>query len=157
MLIEKFQLKGEVNLFLYDKDGHLKEEVFIPNTVVSTGKTYVAALLAGTEHFIHNSMSYMAIGDDNSTVSVGDIRLYSELQREAVDSLIIDPLNENTVVFQATYPSNESQGSTYEIQEAGIFNVHLANHGTMLCRTTFSVINKEPLDSLVIIWRVMVV
>jgi hypothetical protein len=49
------------------------------------------------------------------------------------------------------FPAGTATGA---ITEAGIFNA--ATGGTMLCRTTFPVINKGSADSLAVTWVVTV-
>jgi hypothetical protein len=55
----------------------------------------------------------------------------------------------NVVTYVASFTAGMSTGA---ITEAGIFNA--LSSGSMLCRTTFPVVNKETGDSIVITWVV---
>jgi hypothetical protein len=55
------------------------------------------------------------------------------------------------VTFIATVPAGTGTGA---ITEAGILNAGTA--GTMLCRTVFSVVNKDAGDTLSITWTVTI-
>jgi len=57
----------------------------------------------------------------------------------------------NTVTATATFPAGTGTGA---ITEAGILNA--ASAGTLLCRTTFPVVNKAAGDSIAITWVVTV-
>jgi len=57
----------------------------------------------------------------------------------------------NQIVYSATFPAGVATGA---VVEAGIFNAAAA--GTMFCRTTFAVKNKEAADTITASWTITV-
>jgi hypothetical protein len=55
------------------------------------------------------------------------------------------------VSYAATFPAGTGTGA---VVEAGIFNASSA--GTMLCRTTFDVVNKGADDAMSVTWTVTI-
>jgi hypothetical protein len=137
---------GEVKIQLLDAAGNVKEEHKVKNLVVSAGKTYIAARMQGSS--IPTVMSYMAIGTGTATPAVGNTTLGVEAGRVALASF---SSSSNQVTATATFPAGTGTGA---ITEAGIFNAN--SSGTMLCRTTFPVVNKAAGDSIAITWVVTV-
>jgi hypothetical protein len=137
---------GEVKIQLLDAAGNVKEEHKVKNLVVSAGKTYIAARMQGSA--IPTVMGYMAIGTGTATPAVGNTTLGVEAGRVALASF---SSSSNQVTATATFPAGTGTGA---ITEAGIFNAN--SGGTMLCRTTFPVVNKAAGDSIAITWVVTV-
>lgn len=153
MIIENISVKGSVHIILFDtKRGIEKQNIIIPNMIVTAGCTYLAGLLGGTSGLV--PMSHMAIGTGSSDVTSGDIKLHTEVMRSQVAKSVI----QQSVQFDTTFVAHntESPAVVYEIREAGIFNNQQPATGTMLCRTTFLPVNKEPQDTLRIIWTVQI-
>ena len=145
MFKENIKMTGKLNLLLVDSGGSIKLDKTYPNLVVSTGKEYVAQRMTSNSTAI---MSSIAVGSDNTSPVAGDIALLSEISRVSLTSANV---SSNTVTYLATFLPGTGTGA---IQEAGIFNSTDANSGTMLCRTTFPVINKESGDTFTITWNV---
>lgn len=143
---EDLQATGQVLIQLLDAAGKVKEEHKVKNLVVSAGKTYIAARMQGTS--IPTVMGYMAIGTGTATPAVGNTTLGVEAGRVALASF---SSSSNQVTATATFPAGTGTGA---ITEAGIFNAN--SGGTMLCRTTFPVVNKAAGDSIAITWVVTV-
>jgi hypothetical protein len=143
---EDLQATGQVLIQLLDAAGNVKEEHKVKNLVVSAGKTYIAARMQGSA--IPTVMGYMAIGTGTATPAVGNTTLGVEAGRVALASF---SSSSNQVTATATFPAGTGTGA---ITEAGIFNANSA--GTMLCRTTFPVVNKAAGDSIAITWVVTV-
>lgn len=140
------KVTGDVSIKLFAEDGTLKEERQIKNLVVTSGKTYIAARMQGTS--IPTVMSHMAIGTSSTTPAVAQTTLLVEAGRVALASF---SASSNQVTATATFPAGTGTGA---ITEAGIFNAVTA--GTMLCRTTFPVVNKAAGDSIAITWVITV-
>jgi hypothetical protein len=145
MIVDDLKLKGRLTVDLVAPDGTIKETQEIPNLVVTTGKVFVASRMAGTSDSV---MSHMAIGTANATPAAGDTSLGAEVARVALTSTTA---NNNDVTYVATFPA-QTPSSAAGVVEAAILNA--SSSGTMLCRTVFSVINKQPTDSLSISWVV---
>jgi hypothetical protein len=137
---------GEVKIQLLDAAGNVKAERKVKNLVVSAGKTYIAARMQGSA--IPTVMGYMAIGTGTATPAVGNTTLGVEAGRVSLASF---SSSSNQVTATATFPAGTGTGA---ITEAGIFNAN--SGGTMLCRTTFPVVNKAAGDSIAITWVVTV-
>ena len=143
---EELQATGNVHIQLLDAEGNLKAEHKVKNLVVTVGKNYIAARMQGTS--IPTVMGYMAIGTGTATPAVANTVLGVEAGRVALASF---SSSSNQVTATATFPAGTGTGA---ITEAGIFNAN--SGGTMLCRTTFPVVNKAAGDSIAITWVVTV-
>lgn len=143
---ENLKATGEVLIQLLDSTGAVKSEQKVKNLVVSVGKTYIANRMQGTS--IATVMGYMAIGTNTATPAVANTALGTEAGRVALASFTSSGAQ---VTATATFPAGTGTGA---ITEAGIFNANSA--GTMLCRTTFPVVNKAAGDSIAVTWVVTV-
>lgn len=144
MIQDNLKVTGAVSVKLFDKNGNLKEEQQIKNLVVTTGKNFIAARMVGTP----TEMSHMAIGATSTGALAADTALGSELGRVALTS---DSSSGAVVTYVATFPAGTGTGA---VVEAGVFNA--SSSGTMLCRTTFSVVNKGADDAMTITWQITV-
>lgn len=144
-LQENLTMKGELTISVFGQDGNLKSATKVPNLVVAAGKTYIASRMVGTSSTV---MGYMAIGTGTGTPASGDTTLGTEAGRVALTAFTSST---NTVTATATFPAGTGTGA---ITEAAILNA--ASNGTMLCRTTFPVVNKAAGDSIAITWTVTV-
>lgn len=145
MLNETLHMTGNLDIVVKDQNGQVKQELHIPNLVVTAGKTFIASRMTGASS---NVMSHMAVGTDGTSPAAGNTTLGSELARVALTSATPST---NVVTYVGDYPAGTGTGA---LQEAGIFNA--SSSGTMLCRTTFSVINKGASDTMTITWTVTV-
>jgi hypothetical protein len=135
---------GTPRIVLTDKDGNVKQDFSVPNLVVTTGKTFIAARMVGTP----TAMSHMAVGTGTTAAAVGDTALQTELVRVAFSSA-------TSTGAVTTYIASFSAGTaTGAITEAGIFNA--VSGGTMLCRTVFPVVNKGADDTMSITWTITI-
>ena len=136
---------GNVSITRYNAEGTVIEKAYIPNLVVSVGKTYIASRVIGTTQ---SPMSHIALGS-NSTVAVnGDSTLGTELGRVVLSSATS---TDNVVTYTATFGAGVASGG---IQEAGLFNA--SSGGVMLARTTFPIVNKSASDVIAISWAVSI-
>lgn len=144
-LQENLKMKGELNIVVRDQEGNITKEMLVPNLVVTVGKNFIASRMVGTSSAI---MSHMAIGTSTTTPAVANTTLGTEAGRV---SLASSSASGNQVTYTATFPAGTGTGA---ITEAGIFNASSA--GTLLCRTTFPVVNKAAGDSIAVTWVVTV-
>jgi len=144
-LNEDLKMKGELTVVVRAEDGTIKQEFNVPNLVVTVGKNYIASRMASNSATV---MSHMAIGTGTGTPIVGDTTLGIEAGRVSVSSF---SASTNTVTATATFPAGTGTGA---ITEAGILNG--SSTGTLLCRTTFPVVNKASSDSIAITWVITV-
>lgn len=140
---------GELTLTLKDSVGNVKQEVHVPNIVVTVGKNFIASRMSGTSQAV---MSHMAIGTSNANLVAANTTLATEVARVAL-ATAGGTVAGSVVSYSAEFgPDTPNLGAA--IVEAGIFNASSA--GTMLCRTTFDVINKADQDTLTINWNVTI-
>lgn len=145
MLNENLKMTGKLDIVVKNAEGQIKEELHIPNLVVTAGKSFIASRMTGTSATV---MGYMAVGTGSTAPAYTDTTLQTELSRVALTSATPST---NVVTYVGNYGAGVGTGA---LQEAGIFNASSA--GTMLCRTTFSVINKGASDTMTITWTVTV-
>ena len=140
MLNDDLTLKGHLSIAI---NGEVVSEV--PNLVVSAGKDFVASRIKDSTT---NAMSHMAIGTGTASPAAGNTALGSQAHRSALTSTTV---SSNVVTYVASFGAGDGTGA---ITEAGLFNASFS--GDMLCRTTFSVVNKGSQDSMTITWQVTV-
>ena len=136
---------GSLKITVTNKEGKVVEEREIDNLVVTTGKNYIASRMVGTSSTV---MSHMALGTDNTSPAAGNTALGSEAGRVAMSAFTAST---NIVTATATFPAGTATGA---LTEAGILNA--SSSGDLLCRTTFSVVNKAAGDSVAITWTITV-
>lgn len=142
---ELLKATGKLKIQIFSPDGALKDERFHDNLVVTVGKEFIASRMVGTAA---NVMSHMAIGTNSTAPVAGDTTLGAEVARVALTS---GSASGAVATYVATFPAGTG---TAALQEAGIFNATPA--GTMLCRTTFPVVNKGASDAMTITWTVTI-
>jgi len=145
MINDLIKVTGELKITVTNPEGNVKQEVVVPNLVVTTGKNLIASRLKDTTDA---AMSHMAIGTDSTAAAAGDTALGSEAGRVALTSTTVTT---NSVAYVASFGAGTGTGA---ITEAGLLNA--SSGGTLLCRTVFSVINKGAADTLGITWTVAV-
>lgn len=148
MINENLKVKGTLTLVLRDEFGNVKEQ-FEENLVVASGLAFIASRIrdntSGTAYNI-------AIGTGTTAAAIGQTALVTETTRAAATVTAVTTNQSNdSVQFVTTFGAGVG---TAALTEAGILNA--ASGGTMLCRTTFSVINKGALDTLTITWKLVI-
>jgi len=145
MINDLIKVTGELKITVTNPEGNVKQEVVVPNLVVTTGKNLIASRLKDTTDA---AMSHMAIGTGSTAAAAGDTALGTEAGRVALTSTTVTT---NSVAYVASFGAGTGTGA---ITEAGLLNA--SSGGTLLCRTVFSVINKGAADTLGITWTVTV-
>jgi hypothetical protein len=144
---EELKATGLVKIVQTNAAGEIVKEFKVPNLVVTSGKSHIAAKIAATTNS-PAAMTHMAIGTGTSTPGASDTALGSQTGRVSLSGSVVST---NTITYTATFPAGTGDGS---ITEAGIFNA--SSGGTMLCRTTFPVVTKQSGDTIAITWVVTV-
>lgn len=144
-LNEHFSVIGDVEITVTAADGSIKDHLEVKNLVVAAGKTWIASRMVNATDAV---MSHMAIGTGTTTANTANTTLGTEAARVVLTST---NRTNNQVTYSASFPSGTGTGT---ITEAGIFNA--ASLGTMLCRTVFTAVNKDILDTLTINWTVTI-
>jgi len=145
MFTESVNIKGSLEVILLDVNGIQKDYRKVENLVVAVGKQVIAARLLGNTLAV---MSHMAVGSDSTAAATGQTALGGELGRVTLDS---STRVSNVNTYIATFPAGTGTGA---LTEAAILNA--SSTGNMLCRTTFSTVNKASGDTVVITWNVTV-
>jgi len=145
MFTESVNIKGSLEVILLDVNGIQKDYRKVENLVVAVGKQVIAARLLGNTLAV---MSHMAVGSDSTAAATGQTALGGELGRVTLDS---SARVSNVNTYIATFPAGTGTGA---LTEAAILNA--SSTGNMLCRTTFSTVNKASGDTVVITWNVTV-
>lgn len=141
---------GHGRAVLKDEEGRIKELREFDNVFTDVGDAHVADQMASTPG--ESVISDMAIGTVTTTLTAGDTQLGGELDRNTLTSFTQGAgADDNKVVYLGDWAAGDGTGA---VTEAGIFNSHTADSGTMLCAQTFSVINKGASDTLQITWTV---
>ena len=144
---EELKATGLVKIVHTNAAGELVKEFNVPNLVVTAGKNHIAAKIAATTNS-PAAMTHMAIGTGTSTPGASDTALGTQTGRVSLSGSVVST---NTITYTATFPAGTGDGA---ITEAGIFNA--STGGTMLCRTTFPVVNKASGDTVAVTWVVTV-
>lgn len=148
MINDTFQIVGDLRIKLRNTlTGEITVDRLEKNLVVNVGKSFIASRMAGNASAV---MGWMAVGTNNTAPSATDTTLNTELVRVATTVSGGTPSG-NTVQYVGVYPAGVATGA---LTEAGIFNASSA--GTMLSRTTYSVINKGASDEMTITWVITV-
>jgi hypothetical protein len=142
---ELIKATGRLNIQIIGPDGKVKEEQNVDNLVVTAGLGFIASRMRDASAAV---MSHMAVGSGTGAAAAGNTTLGTELGRVALTSTTV---TNNQVAFVATFGAGVGTGA---VTEAGLFNA--GSNGTMLCRTVFSVVNKEAADTMAITWTVTI-
>jgi hypothetical protein len=144
MLSSQINLTGELIIEHYDENHKLLESRHLKNLVVTAGKNFVVSRMADTSK---NPMTHMGVGSNSTSALLANTALGSQISTRVY-------LNSTTYTGPAiTYTTIFSPGmNTGTWYEAGIFNA--SSSGDMLCRTTFALLTKANLDTVVIQWVV---
>lgn len=142
------KLTGRLHVVLKNEETGEVSEFDFENLVVTAGKNWIAARMKDTGS--PAQMSHMAVGTGSTAPAAGDTALTTELARVALNTAG-GSVSANVVTYAATFAAGTGTGA---LVEAGIFNA--ASLGTLLCHTTFSVINKGASDSMTITWTVTI-
>ena len=139
---------GLVTVTKTNKFGEVTDKFEVPNLVVDAGKIYIAGKMIAEALDTPVHMSHMGIGTGTASPAGGDTSLGTQTGRVLLSGNLQDT---NSITYTATFPAGTGTGA---ITEAGVFNA--SSGGTMLCRTVFSVVNKQAGDTIAVTWKVTV-
>lgn len=142
---------GMVTIKRFDITGALVEELNVKNLVVTTGLNYIAGRLADSGLAGNTQMTHMALGASTTEPALANTALGSQLGSRVGLGVAGGTPSGATVTYTATFGAGVATGA---VTEAGVFNA--STSGTMLCRTTFPVINKASTDSLAVSWVITI-
>lgn len=147
-----FSTLGTLTIEVHDEQGNLKDVRKVKNTVVTSGKTFIAGSMIKTTTNSPAAMSHMSIGTGTANpTDVSQTALGTVAGVRVPFSTAASSLN-NVVTYVAQFIGSHS--GPVAITEAGIFNAE--SGGTMLCRTVFAAVNKTTSDTITITWQITV-
>lgn len=144
------KVSGLVNFKLVDSTGNTKQNIVVPNLIVTSGLNHITARLNATAAATNTQMTHMALGFSSTAVTLADTTLGSQAGRVALITAG-GTVSNNSITYTALFEAGTATGN---IVEAGIFNA--STSGTMLCRTVFPVISKLAGDSLAVTWTITI-
>ena len=145
---ENLKATGKVRIVKTNSQGVTTHDFEVPNLVVTTGKNFIASSMIKTTSNSPAAMTHMAIGTGSTSPGASDSALGTQTGRVSLSG---NTVSTNTITYTATFPAGTGDGA---ITEAGIFNA--STGGTLLCRTTFPVVNKASGDTIAVTWVVTV-
>jgi len=144
---EGIGLKGIIKIEHF-RNGKKIDERVVENLIVNAGKAQVSGLIGGV---VSGAFGYIAVGTGTTSPSASDTALENEVMRvSSTNTQLTTNVTNDTLQMQATFNFTVS----YAITEAGIFNA--LSGGVMLARQTFSAINVNAGDSIMITWKIVV-
>ena len=147
-ITEHLKATGLVQFVHKNALGEVLGQFEVPNLVVTTGKNYIAGKMVAEASDVPVHMSHMGIGTGVASPADADTALGTQTGRVLLSG---NSVTNNAITYTATFPAGTGTGA---ITEAGIFNA--SSGGTMLCRTTFPVVNKAAGDTIAVTWVVTV-
>lgn len=153
MKSESLKITGKFILTLRDKNGVVKDERVVKNTIVTAGKNFLANwLIQATQS--GSFMSWLALGSGTTGALITDTTLETEFtggSNVRVAGTLSAPGATNIWQNQGVFAAGNGTGA---VTEAGVLSASSA--GTLLARQTFAVINKGASDSLTVTWQVTI-
>lgn len=158
---ESLKLSGRLKIVVTGNDGTVKDTREVDNLVVQSGLRWITESMAKTTNS-PAAMTHMGIGDSSTIAADGDTDLLgTNKYRRTLTSTTANSspaAGNGNIVYVCTFetadrlPNHVANSNNSSITEAGIFNASTA--GTMLCRTTFPVVNKGDNDTMTITWTI---
>ena len=150
--LDGIKLHGSLHILLFDENGDIKDERYVPNLVTTLGKAWLTNRMIGVADGV---IAYMGFGTGAVAPAAGDTDLGTVLSARIATTVsggsrVNETTTNDAVEWIATAPATAPY--TGAITEAGLFVALTV--GTMLSRTTFSAVNKTATDTLQITWRV---
>lgn len=147
MINDNLNTLGELRLVLRNEKGEVKKDITVPNIITTAGKTHIASRMQNASA---TAMSHMELGTGTTSPAAGDTTLETIVSGSR-QSLTSWTASTNTITAACTFAASVGTGA---LTEAGILNA--SSGGTLLARTTFSVINKAAADSLTVSWTITI-
>jgi len=150
---DSLKLRGEINIKVVDKDGNLKEDKTIKNTITYAGLAVVAGLINNSDS--QNPFTYLAVGTGTTAASTGDTSLEAEITDTGLAraSATCSRVTTNQTNDTSQLVKSWTATGVKAITECGILNA--AADGTILGRQVFSAINTASGDIVSITYKVI--
>ena len=152
---DDLKIQGSISLVLTDKNGNIKDNREIENTITNAGFAEIANLMGNVSSPAY--FTYLAIGTGTTPASASQTALVAELATDGLSRASATVTRATTTVTNDTLQlvkAFTSTGGTHAVTEVGIFNA--ASVGTMLGRQIFDAINMGNTDVLTITYKVKI-
>jgi hypothetical protein len=133
--------RGRVKIMAYGPTGQLLDVRQGPNLIVTSGRTAVAAALAGgTGH----ALAQIGFGEDGTPTDPSDSGLTNEVRK----SFISASASANSVELQAELTASEGNGQTF--REVGLYTAN----GDLFARHVIGAFDKTNIVRLLVVWTI---
>lgn len=149
--LENLKLSGRVHFIITGEDGTVKEERIEDNLVVTSGITYIRDRVSSASP--PGLITHMELGTGAVAPAAANTTLGTALGTRG--TVTITTPTASTIQYSSSFAAGAPAAGTNAITEAGLFTASTA--GTMLCRVTFSAINKAPNDTMTVNWTISLV
>jgi len=137
-------LKGYVTMLVFDDDGNLTDGREFRNLVVDMGQDGAMSRISEIATGVLPA-NYIRLGTDATAEGATDSRLIGDIAEPK--SAVYTRLGVGSWKLVATWGTGEAVTG---LTESGVF--FGSEVGSILCRKTFSVINKQSADTLEVTW-----
>jgi len=146
-LQEGIRVNGYFWFRVYDMKGKLKEELYVSNSMTTTGLASIAAMLVADVGL--TGYDYIAVGTGITGWSAANVAMESEVGRVATTGSVTTTTG---ALDTAQFVAQTTFGASFAITEVGVLNA--SSSGNLLCRQTFAAINVVSGDSLQVTYKV---
>ena len=127
---------------------------YVPNTVVTLGKSIISSRLISGAYAPTDSIGWMSIGTGSSPIAAGDTTLGTEYMRLGPGSVTGSTTTTATTNDTSQWIGSFGVDAVTTVNEAGLFNASGVDLGSMLSRTTFADISAISGDQINVSWKV---
>ena len=136
-------LRGYVTYILYDENGDIKDTRQFRNLVVDVGLTGAGARISDPETGVL-AANWIRLGTATTAPAAGNTALPGDIDEEK--SGVYSSIGVGSWQVVQSWGTGEAVAT---IQESGVF---FGSYVSMLCRQTFTAINKQSADTLEVTW-----
>jgi hypothetical protein len=150
---ETVKLSGELHLVLKDRNGNLREDRLIKNTITTIGKAELASLMVADVSGTAFDYIAIGIGTPGATTLGSESTTNGGTRRGGADvtgTIVTTTLTDDTAQFATTFTFTGALALT----EEGILNA--ATGGALLATQAFAVLNVADGDTLAITHKIKV-
>ncbi len=150
---ESMQVRGFVDISVYDEYGKLKEERHYDNGITNVGFEVIADRIADHSAFTGNQPNYIGVGTGSTAFAVTQTALVTELsggsyaRQQDTDATYTS--GSKSFAISSTFNAGVATGA---LTESGLFDA--SSSGNMMARQTFSAINVGASDSITVTWTI---
>ena len=150
---EKLKMKGLILIEVKDKNGKVKENRDVTNTITNASLAEVTGLMGGVG--AKTVFDYLAVGTGTTASAAADTALETEINDSGLARAQVTPTQETTTQTDDTLQLVKawSVSGTKAVTECGILNA--ASNGTLLGHQVFAALNVISGDTLTLTYSVV--